>query len=143
MNKNVRIWLILGTLIVVTLLAAVWAASTLWFPPAGPFEPRERPPIQYDIEIFYDVETVVSVINVTLSAFLLLAYVSIYRRTRSEFTVGLMILSAVLLLHAFVSIPLVHRVFGFTEFGLGPFVMLPDLFTCLALAVLLYLTFKY
>jgi hypothetical protein len=33
--------------------------------------------------------------------------------------------------------------FGFYAFGLGPFAMLPDLFTCLALTVLLYLTFEY
>jgi hypothetical protein len=70
-------------------------------------------------------------------------YINIYRKTRSEFTIGLIIFSTVLLLHAFVSIPLTHGVFGFYDFGLGPFAMLPDLFTCLALGVLLYLTFKY
>jgi hypothetical protein len=33
--------------------------------------------------------------------------------------------------------------FGFRPFGLGPFAMLPDIFTCIALSVLLYLTIKY
>jgi hypothetical protein len=33
--------------------------------------------------------------------------------------------------------------FGFRPFGLGPFAMLPDLFTLGALAVLLYLSVKY
>jgi hypothetical protein len=35
------------------------------------------------------------------------------------------------------------RAFGFMPFGLGPFAMLPDLFTLVALAVLVYLTTKY
>jgi len=33
--------------------------------------------------------------------------------------------------------------FGFRPFGLGPFALLPDLFTFGALAVLLYLSIKY
>jgi len=144
MNKNVRTWLILATLIVVAILAALWATSTFWFP-RYPLGPHRRPPenIFGDIELFYTVQTVVSTINATLSIFLLLTYVSIYRKTRSEFTVGLIIFSMILLLYALTSIPLVHWVFGFGAFGLGPFAMLPDLFTCFALAVLLYLSVKY
>jgi hypothetical protein len=146
MNKNVRNGLILTTLIVVVVAvwAALWATSVSWFPRI-PFEPRPPPSgyNRYDIQLFYTVETVVSAVNVTLSIILLLMYVSIYRKTRSEFTIGLMLFSAVFLLHGFVSFPLLHQAFGFYPFGLGPFAMLPDLFTCLALGVLLYLTFKY
>jgi hypothetical protein len=149
MQKKTRPSLVLATLIVIAVvviavLTALWATSTVEFEPS-PFGRRPPPPenIRGDIELFYTLQTVVSVVNVTLSIILLLLYVSIYRKTRSEFTIGLIIFSAVLLLHAFVSIPLLHRVFGFYEFGLGPFAVLPDLFTCLALAVLLYLTFKY
>lgn len=67
----------------------------------------------------------------------------IHRKTQSEFTIGLIIFSMVLLLYALASNPLLHRAFGFRAFGLGPFAMLPDLFTCVALSVLLYLTVKY
>ena len=148
MNKNVRNWLILTALIVivVAIWAALWAASVSWFPRYPFFEPQPPPsgrPNRYDIQLFYQVETVVSAVNVTLSIILLLMYVSIYRKTRSEFTIGLMIFSAVVLLQAFVSFPLLHQAFGFYPSGLGPFAMLPDLFTCAALGVLLYLTFKY
>ena len=148
MNRNLRNLLILATVIAVAILATLWATSTSWFPPY-PFQRRfeePRPPLENilgDIELFYTVETIVSTINVTLSIILLIMYVSIYRKTRSEFTIGLIIFSAVLLLHAFVSIPLLHLAFGFYPIGLGPFAMLPDLFTCLALTVLLYLTFEY
>jgi hypothetical protein len=144
MNKSDRNWLILATLIVVAILAALWATLTLWFP-RFPWEPHERPPenIPGDIEFFYTAKTVVSTINVAMLIFLLLTYISIYRRTRSEFTIGLMIFSAVFLLNALASNPIVIWAFGFRPFGLGPFALLPDFFTLVALAVLLYLSIKY
>ena len=144
MNKNMRIGLVITTLVVVAILAALWATSTFWLPPS-PWGPRRPPPydIPGDIEFFYVAKTVVSTINVTLLVFLLFTYISIYRKTRSEFTIGLIIFSMVFLLNALASNPLVIYAFGFRPFGLGPFAMLPDLFTFVALAVLLYLTTKY
>jgi len=144
MNNNVRNWLILVTLVVVALLAAFWATTTIWFP-LYPFGPRVGPGMEIfgDIELYYTIKTVVSTINVTLLIFLLLTYINIYRKTRSEFTVGLIIFSGVFLLNALASNPFVIWVFGFRPFGLGPFAMLPDLFTLAALSVLLYLSIKY
>jgi predicted membrane protein len=145
MNKNLRNGLIIAIIIVVAILAALWAASTSLFP-RFPFEPHEIPPyreIGGDIELFYTIETVVSTINVTLSVFLLAIYVNIYRKTRSEFTIGLTIFSAVFLMNALALNPFVQWAFGFHAFGLGPFAMLPDVFTLGALAVLLYLSFEY
>jgi len=143
MNKNMRTWLILVTLVVVAILAALWATSTVWFP-RFPWERRSPPNnIPGDLELFYTAKTVVSTINVTLLVFLLLTYVNIYRKTRSEFTIGLVIFSMAFLLNALASNPLVTWAFGFRGFGLGPFAMLPDLFTLGALAVLLYLSVKY
>jgi len=144
MDKSLRIWLILATLIVVAVLAASWALSGAWFIP-GPFERRPLPPfsIPGDIEFYYTAKTVVSTINVTLSVFLLAIYVSIYVKTRSEFTIGLIIFSMVFLLNALVSNPFVIWAFGFRPLGLGPFALLPDVFTFGALVVLLYLSFRY
>jgi hypothetical protein len=146
MNQNPRTWLLLlllPILVVVAILAALWATSTFWFP--RPWEHRWLPPYEIpgDIEFFYTAKTVVSTINVTLSIFLLLIYISIYRKTRSEFTIGLIIFSMVFLMNALASNPLVTWIFGFRAFGLGPFALLPDLFTLGALAVLLYLSVKY
>lgn len=150
MNKNVKIWLMLAILAAVALLSTFWA--TIYSPvhplwelrkPWKPWEQGPYRPVRGDIELYYTVKTVISTINVTLLIFLLTTYISIYRETRSEFTIGLMIFSMVLLLYALVSNPLVHWIFGFRALGLGPFAMLPDLFACVALAVLLYLTFEY
>ena len=149
MNKNTQTLLVLVILIAVAALAMIWATSTFWsLTPWEPWEPRERhlPPLGYipgDIEFFYTAQTVVSTINVTLLVFLLLIYISMYRKTHSEFTIGLIIFSAVFLLNALASNPLVIWTFGFRPLGLGPFALLPDLFTFAALTVLLYLSIKY
>jgi hypothetical protein len=144
MNRNLRTWSVIAMLILVAILAALWATFTFWLP-LSRWEHRLPPPhyIPEDLEFFYTMEAVFSTINVTLSVFLLLTYLSIYRKTRSEFTIGLTIFSLVFLLNALASNPLVIWSFGFRPLGLGPFALLPDLFTFGALAVLLYLSFKY
>jgi hypothetical protein len=144
MNKNVKIWLALAMLVAAALLATLWATI---FMPIPPFRPRSelRPSgtIHGDIELYYTVKTVISTINITLLIILLILYIGMYTKTKSEFTIGLIIFSMVLLLNALTSNPMVDWIFGFRAFGLGPFAMLPDLFTCIALAILLYFTVQY
>lgn len=144
MNEKNKLWLMLTTLVVVAVLAGL-LASKFSFPPhlSRLMELRPGHQVRGDIELFYTVKTVISTINITLLIFLLIAYIDIYKKTKSEFTIGLMIFSMTLLLYALFSNPLIYRIFGFRAFGLGPFIMLPDLFTCVALIMLLYLTFKY
>ncbi len=152
MNRKVKVLLMLTVLAVVTLLSAYWAATNT---PTPIWEPRHPLPPPFnngdwdqewfnsgDIELYYTAKTVLSTINATLLVFLLITYVDIYKKLKSEFTIGLIIFSMVLLLYALVSNPLMQSIFGFRGIGLGPFAMLPDLFTCLALVVLWYLTMK-
>jgi hypothetical protein len=144
MDKYAKIGLILTVVAAVAVLAALWAGT--FGPRTPPWEPRPFPPydrIRWDLELFYMIKTVVSSVNVTLLVFLLVIYVGIYEKTRSEFTIGLIVFSLVLLLYALTSNPIIQFIFGFQAFGLGPFAMLPDLFSLIALTVLLYLTFKY
>ncbi|MBS7647679.1 MAG: hypothetical protein QXL91_03900 [Candidatus Bathyarchaeia archaeon] len=147
MNRNPKTWLLLvliPILVVAAVLAAIWATSTFWYP-RRPWQPPEIPPyeIPWDIEFFYIAKTVISTINAIILTFLILVYVDMYRKTHSEFTIGLIIFSAILLLYALTSNPIVIRAFGFRLFGLGPFALLPDLFTFAALIILLYLSIKY
>jgi uncharacterized membrane protein len=144
MNRSVRNWLILVALIAVAMLATLWATSTVWFPryPFGPRGPSGRIPGP-DIQLFYSIQAIVSTINVTLAIFLLATYISIYEKTKSEFTIGLALFSGIFLLNAIASNPFVILAFGYRPSGLGPFAMLSDLFTSVALAVLLYLSIKY
>ncbi len=144
MNKNVLIWIVvLVTLVAVALLAGLWAALT-FYNPQSPWAPIPRPGTNPgDIEFFYIAKTVFSTLNIALLSFLMLTYADIYRKTRSPFTIGLLMFSIVFLIKEFTSNPMVIRASGFALFGLGPFALLPDLLEFVALTVLLYLSVKY
>jgi hypothetical protein len=141
MGKKARLWLVLTAIVVAALIATFWVAKYMPLRPPG----AQRTPMSIpgDIEVYYSVKTLISTVNAAILIFLFISYIDIYIRTKSEFTVWLIIFSIILLLNALASNPLVHLIFGFHAFGLGPFAMLPDLFTLGALAVLLYMTVKY
>lgn len=144
MSSKIRISVIIVLIVVVGVLSALWAMN---FEPGFPIlEPRPFPPNRHsligDFQLYYLVKTVLSSVNITLVSILLATYVSLYRKMRSEFLVGLILFTLIFLLYALVSNPIVQFIFGFSAFGLGPFAMLPDLFASIALGVLLYLTLK-
>ena len=144
MNQNVWIWpVVLVTLIAVALLAGFWASLTFYNPQRS-WRMLQRPgTIPGDMEFFYIGKTMVSTINIALLLFLIITYADIYRKTRSQFTIGLLIFSLVFLMKDLVSNPMVIRASGFVLYGLGPFALLPDLLEFVALCVLLYLSVKY
>ena len=145
MSNKFKISLIIVLVITVGVLAALWAMnferSTPMLEPRT--FPRDRQSFMGDFEFYYIANTVISSVNVTLVSILLAAYVILYRKTRSEFVIGLILFALVFLLYTLVSNPIMQFVFGFRALGLGPFAMLPDLFASIALGVLLYLTLKY
>jgi len=142
MNKYVKIWIIVAIVLVVAALSDFLAMQNAPSPPKSIFDPRLPFDIMGDIELFYKIKTILSSINATLLVFLLATYVDMYKKIKSEFTIGLVVFSLILLLYAISSNPLLQWLFGYRAVGLGPFAMLPDMFTTLALAVLLYLTMK-
>ena len=89
------------------------------------------------------VRTVLSTVNIVLTAVLIFNYASIYSKTKSEFTLGLMLFAFMLLIKDITLSPFVIALGGFGIFGLGPFAFLPDLFEMSALLVLFYLSVKY
>jgi hypothetical protein len=146
MKKNTKILLvIIVALIAIAIVAALWASYSFPFP-VSEFPERSVPRPEHifgDFEFFYIAQTVLSTVNVTLLIFLLTTYVDIYRKTRSQFTLGLIIFSLAFLFRTLTANPLFMWVFGFKAFGLGPFALLPDVFELLAASVLLYLSAKY
>ena len=151
MNKYLKIGLILAILAIVIVVTDYFATQNTPYPETPLFEPRRLPFDNFrpdhdsfvgDLELFYRVKTVLTSINATLLVILLFTYVDIYKKLRSEFTLGLILFSLVLLFYAISSNPIVQSVFGFRALGLGPFAMIPDLFTSIALAILLYLTME-
>jgi hypothetical protein len=148
MDKNRRNWLLLIVigLIIVGILAAVWAELTfdVLTSERFPFRPLPAPEFNpADLEFYYIAKTVVSTINIALLVFLTATYVTIYSKTRSEFSIGLLIFALIFLIKDLTASPFVTGAFGFRLYGLGPFAMLPDLFELAALSVLLYLSAKY
>jgi hypothetical protein len=143
--KNLLLLITIG-LIVIGILAAVWAVLSLNSIDPSPFPFRPLPQPEFnpaDIEFYYIAKTVVSTINIALLVFLIATYVTIYSKTRSEFTIGLLIFAIVFLIKDLTASPFVTGAFGFRLYGLGPFALLPDLFELAALSVLLYLSAKY
>lgn len=139
--RKLRMALIVGA--VLCLAIAGYAASTYYLEDAAirPTRPpiRIRPPSSEELHAYFTVRTVVSMINAGLSFILLIVYAGIYVKTRAQFTVGLMILSAVLLVYAITSNPLLQAL-SFQVYGFGLVGALPELLTTIAAVVLLYLS---
>jgi len=107
---------------------------------SSPFDRPEPPPWRELLPHLLLAKTIISSLNSILLTILLVIYMGIYRKTGSEFSIGLVTFTIALLLYSLTSNPLIHGLVGFRVSGLGPFTMLPDLFTCIASAILLYLS---
>jgi len=143
MNSRLKIGLVLTLLVAVAVLAAFWATVALHQPP---YPIRRVPPpgfVPGDFEIFYVAFTIISTINIALLVIVLLTYINVYSKTRSPFTIGLIIFAFAFLLKDIASHPFVAGLFSFRAYGLGPFAFLPALFELAALSVLLYLSLRY
>lgn len=144
MNKRLKFGLIIAILVSVAIFAAFWVVieSRPQFPG---LQQRGAPPsfIPGDLEFFYAAFTIISTINIALLVILTLIYFNIYVKTRSQFTIGLIIFALVFLVKDLTSSPLITSLLGFRAYGLGPFEFLPGLFEFFALSILLYLSIKY
>jgi hypothetical protein len=144
MSNRFKIGIILTVVITVAVVTALWALVALHEPP---LEIRRAPPpggfVPGDFEYFYVAFTIISTINIALLVIVLLTYLNIYSKTRSPFTIGLIVFALAFLLKDISSHPFVTGLFRFSAYGLGPFAFLPGLFELAALSVLLYLSVKY
>jgi hypothetical protein len=145
MSRNLKI-LILLTILLAAAAVAVITASYLTDQlnqNTFPFVRRTYFPNPADLDFYYVARTIFSTINIVLLIVLIVNYVSIYIKTRSEFTIGLVLFAVFFLVKDITWSPFVVRFAGFDVFGLGPFAFLPDLFELIALSVLLYLSVEY
>jgi len=144
MNYKTRFGLIVAILVLVALIATL--VTILVMEPSSQVQTRTPPPGGFtpgDFEYFYVVFTAISTINIALLVILLVTYVSLYVKTRSPFTIGLIIFAVAFLMKDLTSSPFVAGLFSFRAYGLGPFIFLPGMFETAALLVLLYLSIKY
>jgi hypothetical protein len=145
MSKNIKIMSLLTVLLVVAGLAILAASyfTDLSNQQTSPFGHRPVFVNPADLDFYYVARTVFSTINIVLLTVLIINYVSIYVKTKSEFTIGLVLFAVFFLIKDITWSPFVVRFAGFDVFGLGPFAFLPDLFELIALSVLLYLSVEY
>ena len=84
--------------------------------------------------------TVISSVNAILFAYLLFNYLSVYFSIKSNFSLGLVVMGGAFLAQSIASNPFVHLFFGFKALGLGPFTIIPTLFTLIIAIVLVFLS---
>ncbi len=106
----------------------------------NPALPLPPPRPDATLALFIVLKSVISVINIALLLTLVAIYGSLYRELRSRFTLGLLLLVIVLLMYAITSNPIFHSFLGYPGTVLGPFTIIPDMFSTLAFIVLLYLS---
>ena len=136
MRRLASIGSVLG---LVTLAVLLGLLLTILYPP--PPLPTPNPHVG-DGAWDYGVQTVISMVNVTLLLAILYIYVGIYREIKSIITIGQMLVMLAFLAFAITSNPVVQLAFGFRAEGLGPFAMIPDMFAAIALAILLEMSLE-
>ncbi len=145
MNRIQKIAILLVVLVALTSVAAVLLLEYQNSVRSRTFPFTQRPFYvnPADIELYYVMHTVLSTINIVLTVVLIVNYASIYQKTKSEFSLGLLLFAGMFLIKDLTLSPFIVGLGGFNVFGLGPFVVLPDFFEMGALLVLFYLSVKY
>ena len=138
-NKKLSVILPVVAIAVVVAVIGLMLASFILRPPETAPPPIPQPD-RVLMDIYLKVKTMVSLVNIVFIVALKSIYRNIYRQVKSQFTLGLIIVMLVLLLYAFTSNPLIQFLFGYQAQGLGPFAMIPDIFTTFALGLLLYIS---
>ena len=87
-------------------------------------------------------KTVISFVNMALIFLMLGIYVDLYRKIKSNFTAGLLLLIVVLLMNALSSNPLIFLRFDGAIVGPSMFFIIPDILSTIALSVLFYLSLE-
>lgn len=109
----------------------------------GAHSPLDIPPeLRPEVILGLTLKTTVTFVNIALLLLLLGIYIDIYRKLRSNFTAGLVLLILVLLMNALTSNPLLNFRIGVPIVGFGGGFIIPDLFTTIALIVLFYLSLE-
>lgn len=87
-----------------------------------------------------EIDVILSTVGLALLVALAGVYVRIYVETRAAFSLGLVAVFLALLVETLATWPLVFGLFGHSLLGLGPFLLLADVFKVTAFSVLLYLS---
>jgi len=93
-------------------------------------------------EQFILFKAILSTINSVLLVYLIYNYVSFYNEIKSQFSLGLIVMSLALFAFSVSDNPLFTLFFGLKGPGAGVFTIIPSIFTLIAVVVLIYLSRK-
>ena len=129
------------TIVVIVIAVLALSMPLLAFAQLG--GPGQGMRMRGDFEWYYTVKGILSTVNLVLLVLLLIIYFGVYSDTRSEFALGIIVFALAMMMYAITSNPWLQSGFGFRGSGLGPFAFFPDLFTLIALVILLVFAFRY
>lgn len=107
--------------------------------PRPDIKPEDLPKIKELMGRYFLGKTVISSINAVLLLYLSLVYYGIYRATKAQFSLGLMIMSVAFFMFVVSSNPMMNWLIGGRQL-LGVFNFVGDIFTTIAAVVLIYLS---
>jgi hypothetical protein len=140
MKKKTLIGIYFVSIIAAVIIGLMLSTHIVNFITGSEFPIPIPPEFLPTLEFMLTLKTVVSFVNVALIFLMLGIYIDLYRKIRTNFTAGLLLLIVVLLLNVLTSAPPLYFRFEGALFTPGMGFLIPDLFTTIALTVLFYLS---
>jgi hypothetical protein len=142
MKKRTYILVYIGIVVVMVILGLL-LSSILFDIFTGQDLPFEIPPEYLPvIATIITSKAIMGLVNMGLLFLMIGIYINLYRKIRTNFTAGLLLLLVVLLLNVLTSSPIIFLRWGVPLVGPGLGFIIPDLFTTIALTVLFYLSLE-
>jgi hypothetical protein len=142
MKKNTLIGIYFASLIIAVLLGLGLSQILVAFVEGAHFPLPIPPEYLPALKIALKLKAVVSFVNIALIFLMLGIYIDLYRKIKTNFTAGLLLLILVLLMNALTSNPFLFLRLEGAILGPGMGLIIPDLFTTIALTVLFYLSLE-
>ena len=139
MRNRSRIALTLLAVLLIS-VSSVWVAHGELSKGEWDFDSDEMERLRRELPRALTIKMAFTTLTSILLIGLIVVHIKVYRETGTRFSLGLVIFSIALILYTLTSNPMLHRLIGFNRIGLGPLLMLPDLFMVVAAAILLYLS---
>jgi len=138
---NRRGWAALALFALIAVSASsVWTAQGQFPPGDWDVDKEQFERLRETLPKVLTMKMAFSTLNTILLVSLIVVHVRIYRRTGTRFSLGLVVFSGAMILNTLTSNPFLHWAIGFRRIGFWPLLMIPDLFTVVAAAILLYLS---
>jgi hypothetical protein len=136
MNRKTTIWLVV-VMVAIGVILGIFSSAIH----TGPVQ-RDRQPTPPPSDFAVTAKLIISFVTMFLVISLLVIYLDIYLTVRSKFTIGLIVTISALLVFAVTSNPVFQTLLGYPVAGAGIFLFIPDIFTAVAAAVLIYLSIE-